>query len=133
EAMRQVKFQQLRQDGLEVQRKAQEKASVGQTDVAIDMLQQYLAQLDKEELDALLTDKLRRPVESRLKKFQILKLEEDVTKANSSDKELVAKHNADKYTAEQNKEKNVAELMKQFNDYFKEGKYSEAKRAAEQA
>jgi type II secretory pathway component GspD/PulD (secretin) len=133
EAMRQVKFQQLRNDGLDVQRKAQEKASVGQTAVAIDLLQQYLAQVDKEELDAQLTDKLRRPVESRLKKFQILKLEEDVNAASAGNKDAINKERQAKFTAEQNKEKNVADLMKQFNDYFKEGKYAEAMHAADMA
>ena len=49
--MRQVKFQQLRKDGLDVQSKAQEKVGVGQTDVAIEMLQDYLTSLDKEQID----------------------------------------------------------------------------------
>ncbi len=77
EAMRQVKFQQLRKDGLDVQSKAQEKVGVGQTDAAIEMLEDYLASLDKEQIDPQQADLLRGPVEKRLQKFKILKIEED--------------------------------------------------------
>ena len=34
-----------------MQRKAQEKAGVGQTDAAIEMLKDYLASLDKQQID----------------------------------------------------------------------------------
>ena len=61
EAMRQVKFQQLRKDGLDVQSKAQEKVGVGQTDAAIEMLEDYLASLDKEQIDAAAGDPAPRP------------------------------------------------------------------------
>ena len=43
------------------------------------------------------------------------------------------KHKQDKITAERTKEQNVAELMKQFNDALKAGKYPEAERAANMA
>ena len=82
EAMRQIKFQQLRADGLDVQRRAQEKASAGQTEAAIDLLQQYLTTLDNETMDAGQLTLLRRPVESRLQKFKILKIEDEVGKSD---------------------------------------------------
>jgi general secretion pathway protein D len=130
EAMRQVKFQALRADGLNVQRDAQAKASVGQTDAAIDLLKGYLATLDEQQLDPAQMSLLRRPVESRLQKFKILKIQEDVASADSSGKDAATKNAANKLTAQRNKEEKVAELMKQFNGFIKEGKFPEAERAA---
>ena len=133
EAMRQIKFQQLRADGLDVQRRAQEKASANQTEVAIDMLQQYLNGLDNEQLEPAQLTLLRGPVVSRLQKFKIMQIQDGVAKADAGDKEVQQKHRQDKLTAERNKEQNVAELMKQFNDALKAGKYPEAERAANMA
>ncbi|HBI41705.1 MAG TPA: hypothetical protein DDY78_02480, partial [Planctomycetales bacterium] len=130
EAMRQVKFQALRADGLNVQRDAQAKASVGQTDAAIDLLKGYLATLDEQQLDPAQMSLLRRPVESRLQKFKILKIQEDVASADSSGKDAATKNAANKVTAQRNKEEKVAELMKQFNGFMKESKWPEAERAA---
>ena len=133
EAMRQIKFQQLRADGLDVQRRAQEKASANQTEAAIDMLQQYLNGLDNEQLEPTQLTLLRKPVESRLQKFKIMQIQDGVAKADAGDKELQDKHRRDKISAERTKEQNVAELMKQFNDALKAGKYPEAERAAKMA
>ena len=133
EAMRQVKFQELRADGLAAQRNAQAKAAVGQTDAAIDVLKNYLAGLDEQQLDPAQMSLLRRPVESRLEKFKILKIQEDMAAADAGNKDAVAKHAAEKITAQRNKEEKVAELMKQFNAHIKEGKYAEAQRDAAQA
>ncbi len=133
EAMRQIKFQELRSDGLAAQRDAQAKAGVGQTDAAIDILKGYLATLDEQQLDPAQMSLLRRPVESRLQKFKILKIQEDMAAADAGNRDVTAKHAADKLSAQRNKEEKVAELMKQFNTYIKEGKYPEAQRAAAQA
>ena len=133
EAMRQVKFQQLRKDGLDVQSKAQEKASVGQTAVAIEMLEDYLASLDREQVDAQQTALLRAPVEKRLQKFKILKIEEEQHAAETSKTHLIEQTREGKLTAQQTKEKNVSEAMKRFNDAFTQGKYAEAETAAQEA
>jgi type II secretory pathway component GspD/PulD (secretin) len=133
EAMRQVKFQKLRQEGLEVQRDASEKFRTGQTDAAIDMMQDYLAQLNDAQLELGQVALLRRPVESRLQQFKLLKAQRDFI----AEQDGVVKRSHDSKTREmlneQNKEKKVAELMKQYNTFFQEGKYPEAERLAMQA
>ena len=96
EAMRQIKFQQLRADGLDVQRRAQEKASANQTEAAIDMLQQYLNGLDNEQLEPAQMTLLRKPVESRLQKFKIMQIEDGLAKADAGDKAMQQKHRRDK-------------------------------------
>ncbi len=133
EAMRQVKFQQLRKDGLELQSKAQEKVGAGQTSAAIDILQDYLAGLDKEEIDPQQLALLRGPVEKRLQKYKILKIEEDARTADNSKNDAVLKNQHDRMTAQQVKEENVAQAMKRFNDNFRDGHYAEAEQAAMEA
>ena len=133
EAMRQIKFQQLRKDGLDLQSKAQEKVSMGQTGVAIDMLEGYLASLDKEQIDPHQQELLRGPVVKRLQKFKILKIQEDTQAAEASKHHTITETRLETLTAEQNKQQNMTELMKQFNDSFKAGKYTEAETAAMKA
>jgi type II secretory pathway component GspD/PulD (secretin)/tetratricopeptide (TPR) repeat protein len=133
EAMRQVKFQKLRQESLELQRDASDKFRTGQTDAAIDMLQDYLAQLNDAQLELGQVALLRRPVESRLQQFKLLKAQRDFI----AEQDGVVKRSHEAKTREvlneQNKEKKVAELMKQYNTFFQEGKYPEAERLAMQA
>jgi len=68
-AMRQA-VQELRADGLNVQREAQAKGQRRPDRRAIDLLKGYLATLDEQQLDPAQLTLLRRPVESRLQKFK---------------------------------------------------------------
>src|SRR5262249_19249636 len=77
EAMRQVKFQKLRQEGLDAQKDAAQKFRTGQTDAAIDLLQDYIAGLNDAQLDPGQLTLLKRPVEARLQQFKILKAQTD--------------------------------------------------------
>jgi type II secretory pathway component GspD/PulD (secretin)/tetratricopeptide (TPR) repeat protein len=133
EAMQQVKFQKLRQDGQEVQREAAEKFRTGQTDAAIDMLQDYIARLGDAQLEPSQLALLRRQPEARLQQFKLLKAQRDFL----GEQQGVVKRSQDEKTremlTEQNKQKKVAELMKQYNTLFEEGKYPDAERLAMQA
>ncbi len=133
QAMQQVKFQKLRQDGLEVQRDASEKFRTGQTDAAIEMLQDYLAQLNDAQLELGQVALLRRPVEARLQNFKLLKAQRDFLSEEKLSITHVHESKTQELLVEQNKQKKVAELMKQYNTLFKEGKYAESERLAMQA
>ena len=129
--MREVKFGQMRQQGLDLQRDAMEKFQAGQTDAAIEMLTEYLSELNSNDLEPGKMAFLRRPVESRLQHFKLMKAQKEML-AKDGGKE---KKNAigQKQLADENKQKKVAELMKQFNQNFKEGKYLEAESYAMRA
>jgi type II secretory pathway component GspD/PulD (secretin) len=133
EAMRQVKFQMLRQKGLEVQREASERFRTGQTDAAIDELQDYMAELNDAQLELGQMALLRRPVESRLQQFKLLKAQRDFIAESDGAAKRSHEAKTREVLNEQNKDKKVAELMKQYNTLFKEGKYPEAERLAMQA
>ena len=115
-SMHNVLFQKLRTDGLRAQNDAADKFRTGQTDQALDVLKQYLADLDMvRDLDANQVASLRKPVENRLKHFELMKLQEDFQKQDKtvSSKTMDA-HNR-RLAAEDAKQKKVADLMTQCN------------------
>jgi Flp pilus assembly secretin CpaC len=130
-AMREVKFQQLRTEGLNVQAQALERFRTGQTDVAVDMLQEYLARLSEEQLDPAQAAMLRRPIDSRLQQFQLLKAQSDLANNRFDDRSRGVKADIAKAkNAEQVKQKNVAQLTKQYNELFHDARYPEAEMVA---
>jgi type II secretory pathway component GspD/PulD (secretin) len=130
-AMREVKFQQLRTEGLNVQAQALERFRTGQTDLAVDMLQEYLARLAEEQLDPTQLAMLRRPIDSRLQQFQLLKAQADLANSRFDERSRHVKSDIAKAkNAEQVKQKNVAQLMKQYNELFHDAKYPEAEMVA---
>jgi type II secretory pathway component GspD/PulD (secretin) len=131
--MRQIKFQKLRQEGLDAQKEAAEKFRSGQTDAALDRLQDYLAQLNDEQLDPGQLTLLRRPVESRLQQFKLLKSQQDFAGESARAHAAAAAVPLQRQRVEENKQKNVAKLMKEFNTLFREGKYAEAESLAMRA
>ncbi len=130
--LREVKFGQMRQQGLDLQREAMEKFQSGQTEIAIEMLTEYLNELNTNDLDPGKMAFLRRPVESRLQHFKLMKTQKEMLAKDGAQKDKI---NAigQKQLADDNKQKKVAELMKQFNQNFKEGKYLEAESYAMRA
>jgi type II secretory pathway component GspD/PulD (secretin) len=133
QARRNVLFQKLHRDALEAQRQAAAKFRTGQTDEALDLLQDFLSRLGDESLDASQLALLRRPVESRLKRYRLLKAQQDMRTQTS----VAAKTQKDalrrKALLAQQKHDNVARLMKQYNDLYKAAKYDQAHSLALQA
>ncbi|HZV04506.1 MAG TPA: hypothetical protein VE999_05400 [Gemmataceae bacterium] len=130
-AMREVKFQQLRNEGLSVQTQALERFRTGQHDAAVEMLQDYLDRLGNEELDASQLSMLRRPIDSRLQQFQLLKAQAELANNRFDERSRQVKSDITKAkSAEQVKQKNIAQLMKQYNDLFQQAKYPEAEMVA---
>ncbi len=130
-AMREIKFQQLRKEGLDVQSQALERFRTGQTDVAVDMLQEHLARLAEEQLDPAQLALLRRPIDSRLQQFQLLKAQAELANNRFDERSRQVKADIAKAkSSEQVKQKNIQALMKRYNELFKEAKYPEAEMVA---
>lgn len=132
-AMREIKFQQLRKEGLDVQSQALDRFRTGQTDVAVDMLQEHLVRLAEEQLDPAQLALLRRPIDSRLQQFQLLKAQAELANNRFDERSRQVKADIAKAkSSEQVKQKNIAQLMKRYNELFKEAKYPEAEMVARQ-
>jgi type II secretory pathway component GspD/PulD (secretin) len=132
-AMREVKFQKLRRDGLDVQSTAAEKFRTGQPDAAIDMLQDHLAFLAEQQLEPGQLTQLRRPIESRLQQFKLLRAQEEFANRGSQMHKAAQEKIAKGQLAEENRQKQVSELMKQFHTLYKEAHYAEAESMATRA
>ena len=133
QAMRKVKFDRMQQRGLDVQREAAEKFRAGEMDAALDMLSDYIEQVESEGIDAAKVAQLRRPVESRMQHFKLLKAQKDFLDQDGTAKNNKKNVIGQKMLAEDNRNKKVAEQMKLFNQSFKEGKYLEAESYAMRA
>jgi type II secretory pathway component GspD/PulD (secretin)/tetratricopeptide (TPR) repeat protein len=132
-AMHEVQFQKLRTDGLQVQSEAMKRFQAGDTDAALEMLQEYNAGLAKVDLDSEHIALLRRPVEARLQQLKTLKHQRDFEKAQTNEKEAKTQGLTRAILAEEEKKKQLNELMKQYHTFYKDGKYAEAEMYAMRA
>jgi type II secretory pathway component GspD/PulD (secretin) len=132
-AMHEVKFQKLREEGRTIQTEAVKRFQAGETDRALDLLRDYVASLGDSGLDAEKVALLRRPVEMRMQQLRTLKHQRDFEKLQASETEGAKERVVHGLMAEEEKKKQIAELMKQFNALYKEGKYKEAEMYAMRA
>src|SRR5205807_4138008 len=123
EAMQEVKFQKLRNDGLQAQSEAMRRFQAGDTDRALDILQEYKAGLRDSGLDTDKVALLQRPIDSRLQQLKTLKHQRDFEKLQSNQHDTAAQGQTRAALQEQAKKDQMAELMKQYNTLFKQAKY----------
>jgi type II secretory pathway component GspD/PulD (secretin)/tetratricopeptide (TPR) repeat protein len=128
-----ILFEKLRHEGLETQREAAEKFRAGQTDAALELLQDYVARIETEKLEPGQLTLLKRPVESRLSHFRLLKAQKDMAAGVLASRQAASEKIASIHRAEEVKQKNVEKLMKEFTARFKEAKYLEAESLAMRA
>jgi type II secretory pathway component GspD/PulD (secretin) len=129
-AMQEVQFQALRSDGLEAQRRAMELFKAGDTDRALEVLEEYRVNLTNSKLDSERIALLRRPIDSRYQQFKTLKHQRDFEKLQASQTDELNKKHVQEILHDEEMHKQVAELMKQYRTLYKEGKYEEAQVAA---
>jgi type II secretory pathway component GspD/PulD (secretin) len=129
-AMRDIKFQQLRAKGLEISREAAERFRKGETDAALEMLRNYLSDLEDQQLTPQQVTLLKRPVESRYQQFKLLKTQADLVTGLNANKDRKLQQMNKVQLAEENKQKKLDELWKQYNALFKQTKYEDARAVA---
>jgi Flp pilus assembly secretin CpaC/tetratricopeptide (TPR) repeat protein len=132
-AMQEVKFQKLRSDGLQAQSEATRRFQAGETDRALDILREYEAGLKNSGLDADKVALLRRPIEARLAQLNLLKHQRDFETQFVKEHDSAVANLSRQALAEQEKKKQMAELMKRYNSLYHEGKYEESEKCALQA
>jgi type II secretory pathway component GspD/PulD (secretin) len=132
-ALQEVKFQKLRDECLKVMAEATNRFKVGETDKALDMLSDFKARLLDAGLDSQQTAMLTRQVDARLDRFKALKDREDLERLQITQRDAKEKAFKHQLLAEEDKKKQISELMKQYNVLYKEGKYKEAEMVASRA
>jgi type II secretory pathway component GspD/PulD (secretin) len=126
QAMQDIKFQQLRQQGLEAQREAADRFKIGDTDRALEVLQDYAQSLNNTQLDSDRVTLLKRPIDARLLQFKTLKAQRDFEKSVLSQRTGQGQEQSKLALLEKNKQDKVAELMKQNEAAYRDAKYREA-------
>jgi len=133
EALRQVQFQKLRSEGLKVQAEATKAFGNGETDLAIQMLQDYIQKVRASDLDASSIALLLRPIESRLDTFRVMKGQTDAIarqqRENREARELIAGRAA----AEEQRKAEITQLVRRYHELVKRADFSEAEKVALQA
>jgi type II secretory pathway component GspD/PulD (secretin) len=125
-----VMFQNMRQKGLEAQSRAYEKFRSGQPQEAIDLLNDYLTDLSGTKLEQNQVLLLRRPVDSRIKMFQLMRDQKALAAGARARQEEGMKKVKDRVEAEAQKKKDIKILMDKYNALFKGRKYDEAEKQA---
>ncbi len=132
-AMRQVQFQKLHSEGLKIQADATKAFRNGDTDLAIQMLQDYAARVRAAELDASSVTLLLRPIESRLETFRIMKGQTDSVTRQQRDNREARERLAGRAAAEEQRQAEVAALLRRYHELVKRADFSEAEKVALQA
>ena len=118
---------------IEVQREAADKFRAGQQDEAMEKLQDFLTALNEEKLDPKMVAGLRRPIESRLSSYRLMKAQSDLSSGRVASRLNGQERVNASRKAEEIKLKNVEKLMKDFNEAIKAAKYVEAEGYASRA
>lgn len=133
QAMQVVQFQKLRDQGKKIMSEALDRAQAGDAERALELLQDYLNNLGQTSLAPEQIAMLRRPVEARAQQMRTLKAQQELEVARKNNGTGKQFNPAERMQAEQHKQQKVAELMSQYQAFFRDGKYVEAQRSAQLA
>ncbi|MFM8270833.1 MAG: type II secretion system protein GspD, partial [Gemmata sp.] len=133
DALKKVQFQKLRSEGLKVQSDAQAAFGRGETDLAMQMLVDYSNRVRASGLEPSSVALLLRPVDGRLDTFRLMKGQTDAVARQNKEKREAKDLIVGRGIAEEERKKEVALLVRRYNDLIKKGDYNTAERVALQA
>jgi type II secretory pathway component GspD/PulD (secretin) len=133
DAMKKVKLQKLRQEGLDIQANAQAAFGRGETDIAIQMLLDFSNRVRSEKLEPASVALLLRPVESRLEMFRIMKGQTDALAREKREKSEARELLAGRGAADEQRKAEVQKLVREYHALVQHSEYAKAERVALQA
>lgn len=129
-AMGEVEFQKLRSEGLEVETKARQAFDRGETDLAIEMLGDFVRKVKGSNLSTQRQNLLLNPVDRRLESFRIMKRQMDFYAKEAADKKEARERIVGRSLAEQEAKEEIAKKVREVNDLVKGKKFKEAEALA---
>ncbi|HEY1187056.1 MAG TPA: hypothetical protein VGE74_05330, partial [Gemmata sp.] len=133
DAIKKVQFQKFRSDGLKVQSDAAAAFGRGETDLAMQMLIDYSNRVRASGLDTSSIALLLRPVDARLDTFRLMKGQTEALARQNKEKRDAKELLASRGVAEEERKKEVALLVRRYNELLKKSDYEAAERVALQA
>lgn len=125
-ALQRVEFQRLREEGQKVQIESKKMFERGETNAALDMLQSYLDRVKSSQLEPADSALLCKPVEQRLATLSLLKSQKDSETGINSKRINHDLERGRAAIADAKKQEQIKDLIKQYDQYLKEGKTREA-------
>ncbi len=129
-ALAEVEFQKLRSKGLEVQSKSQEAFNRGETDIAIQMLTDYAAEVRASTQSVPRQNMLLPGVERRLETFRIMKRQMDFVSSEAKTKREVKDRIVGGQLLAQQKREELSKKAREVHELTKAHKYREAEALA---
>lgn len=131
QAEREIVMQKLHEEGLKAMRDAQSAFSAGDTDLAINILNDYAAKVRSSSLDSSRIALLLRPIDSRLNTFRLMKGQVDSLTREQKDKQAAKELLASRAAAEEQRQAELARLTREYQMLVKEKHdYAAAERVA---
>jgi type II secretory pathway component GspD/PulD (secretin) len=121
-----VEFQKLRSEALKVESTATARFGRGETDAALQDMENFVAKVKATNLDSSKQALLTRPIEARMDRLRILKHQTDFLTKEAKDRRDFQAGMAQEALGKQKKQQEVAALMKSANKLMDEAKYKEA-------
>src|SRR5262249_28760545 len=126
EALAQVEFQKLRSRALKVESEATARFGRGETDAALQDLQNFVSEVQATGLEQTKKNLLVHPIEARMDRLRILKHQTDFMTKESRERRDFKADLTHEALNKQKKQEEVAQLMKQATKLMDEAKYKEA-------
>ncbi len=132
-ALQKIEFQRLREESQKVQIEAKKMFERGETTPALEMLQSYLDKVKSTQLDPADAALLSKQVDQRLAMLTFVKSQKDSETSINSKKTNRDTEKGRAAVADARKQEQIKDLLKQVDQYRKEGKSREAALAAAKA
>ena len=129
-AQGEVEFQRLRSEGLESEAKARDLYNKGETDVAIQMLNDFTNKVKSSTLSPNRQSMLLTSVSRRLEGFQIMKRQMDFYKSEATNKIDSRTKVVGKQLAEAQKQDDIKKKVTEVNELMKKKSYRQAEELA---
>ena len=126
EAMMELQFQKFRSEGLQIESAATARFGKGETDVALQDLNNFIVRVKSSNLDPAKVALLTRPIESRIERLKVLKHQQDFLTKEARDLRDFRGGMSQEALHSAHKKEEVAKLMKEFHRLTEEGKYQDA-------
>jgi type II secretory pathway component GspD/PulD (secretin) len=132
-AMEKIRYDKLTADRFEVERRAMAAARASDYVTALDVLRTFDATLQDANLSPEKLANLRRAIERRMAEYKTLKAQDELTQASSKRNNIVIDGNAEekqRLKEKSEKENQIADIMKQYNKFYREGNFRAAELVA---
>jgi type II secretory pathway component GspD/PulD (secretin) len=125
-SLKEVEVQKLRAEGIDVETKAKAAFDRGETDLAIQMMTDFIAKVKRSNVSPGVQNQIAGQAGRRIDNFTLLKRQMDVVTKEASDKRYAKEQIKDRSVAEIAKKEEIARKVREVDTLIKAHKHKEA-------